>query len=251
MSNLPDGPADPEIEALQPNHVLAQMRELRQSARVARHAYWFPLLVFGLLVCAAAPMYIRDRPVGADGFYVSSSIWLEVLGGMDSFGSPPDVRAWYWVAVVVLGALATSLWYSWHARMTGVATRARGSVLAWILGPVCLLALVWAASYFLVSLWPLTIRGTSALLVIAAGLAVLSRVERSRVLSVITAVFTFAAALSVFYDPENLLYRVFGWFGTEDKDMPFSVAPIVVPLVPGAVLLLSGLAVLTRDLRHR
>lgn len=229
-----------------------QVHELRLGARTARHAYWFPLLVFGLLICAATPMYVQVRPVvEGSGGYVSSNVWLDVLGGMDTLGSPPDVRGWYWLITLVVGALATSLWYPWHARITGVATQVRSSVLVWVLGPVGLLAVVWAASYFLITLWTLTLRGTSALLVIAVGLAVLSRVERSRALAVITAVYTFAAALSVFYNPENLLYVVYGWFGTENQNMPYEVAPIVVPLVPGAVLLFCGLATLLRDLRQR
>ena len=120
-----------------------------------------------------------------------------------------------------------------------------------MLGPVGLLALVWVASYFLIPLWPLTSRGTSALLVIAAGLAVLSRVERSRALTAITIVYTFVACLSVFYNPENLLYTVYGWFGVEAQNMPFDSASIVVPLMPGAVLLLCGLAALVQDLRKR
>ena len=250
MSNPPPSATDRDAENNTPTAVLSQVRALRQGARTTRHAYWFPLVVFGLLVCAAAPMYIDIRPVTSRG-YLSSNVWLGVLGGNDTFGSPPDVRGWYWLCALVVGAVTTSLWYLWHARITGVATRARGSVLAWVLGPVGLLALVWVASYFLIPLWSLTSRGTSALLVIAAGLAVLSRVERSRALTAITIVYTFVACLSVFYNPENLLYTVYGWFGVESQNMPFDSASIVVPLMPGAVLLLCGLAALVQDLRKR
>lgn len=250
MSNVnPQAPGlEPKTQT--PAAVLSQVRELRQGARTDRHAYWFPLVVFGLLVCAAAPMYVRfDQETGAS--FVTLSPWLAVLGGDTPFGSSSAVRGVYWLSTLIIGAVTTALWYAWHARIAGVATRARGSVLAWILGPIALFALVWVASYFLISLWPLTIRGTSALLVIASGLAVLSRVERSRALAAITVVYTIVACLSVFYDPENLLYRVYHWFGVKDQNMPFEFAAIVVPLAPGAILLLCGLGALIRDLRRR
>ena len=38
--------------------LLAEMKALRRRARTARHAYWFPLVLFGLLTCASVPFYV-------------------------------------------------------------------------------------------------------------------------------------------------------------------------------------------------
>ena len=37
--------------------LLGEMKALRRQARAARHAYWFPLVLFGLLTCASVPFY--------------------------------------------------------------------------------------------------------------------------------------------------------------------------------------------------
>ena len=41
--------------ALPPEELLSDLARLRRQARTARHAYWFPLVLFGLLTCASAP----------------------------------------------------------------------------------------------------------------------------------------------------------------------------------------------------
>src|ERR1700735_4231927 len=38
--------------------LLGEMTALRRRARAARHAYWFPLVLFGLLSCASARVFI-------------------------------------------------------------------------------------------------------------------------------------------------------------------------------------------------
>src|SRR6266446_4047723 len=39
--------------------VLTEMKALRRQARARRHAYWFPLVLFGLLTCASVPLYVQ------------------------------------------------------------------------------------------------------------------------------------------------------------------------------------------------
>ena len=41
-----------------PGVLLADLARLRRQTRAARHAYWFPLILFGLLTCGAAPLYV-------------------------------------------------------------------------------------------------------------------------------------------------------------------------------------------------
>src|SRR5690242_8170873 len=43
-----------------PEELLSDLDRLRRQARSTRHAYWFPLVLFGLLTCASVPFYVSD-----------------------------------------------------------------------------------------------------------------------------------------------------------------------------------------------
>jgi hypothetical protein len=49
------GDKEIEPEPGAPADLLGEMRVLRRRARAARHAYWFPLVLFGVLTCASVP----------------------------------------------------------------------------------------------------------------------------------------------------------------------------------------------------
>ncbi len=53
--------------ALPPEELLSDLARLRRQARSARHAYWFPLILFGLLTCASVPFYVSDGDAGRRG----------------------------------------------------------------------------------------------------------------------------------------------------------------------------------------
>lgn len=240
-----------------PAELLEQVRAQRAATRVQRHAYWLPLLLFGTLVCASAPMYVTDpvAPGGQGGFtsITSSSMWLTGLGGFSGLPgqSAPDTRGVYWIVGLLICALFTGVWYRWHATLTGLGTRVRLPLLVWILATLGVVALSIASFAAISWAWPATLRGTSALLVVAAGLLVLSRVERSRLLTAIALAYTVAACLGVLYNPENLLYRLLSAFGVADQSMPFAIGGTVNVLLPGAVLLLGALVAVGVDLRRR
>ena len=237
-----------------PAELLEQVRAQRATTRAQRQAYWLPLLLFGILACASAPMYVTDpvAPSGQDGF-TSSSPWLLGLGGFSGFPgqSAPDTRGVYWLVGLLICALFTGVWYRWHATLTGLGTRVRLPLLVWVLGTIGVVAVSLVSVAAILWAWPATLRGTSALLVIVAGLLVLSRVERSALLTAITVVYTVAACLGVFYNPENLLYRLLSAFGVEDQSMPFTIGGTVNVLLPGAVLLVGALVAVSADLRRR
>ncbi|HEX5301798.1 MAG TPA: hypothetical protein VFW50_32895 [Streptosporangiaceae bacterium] len=74
MSDDESDPAGPEAT------LLADMKALRRRTRTARHAYWFPLVLFGLLTCASVPFYVLPGPpAGGTGTVPGSP--LPVLGG--------------------------------------------------------------------------------------------------------------------------------------------------------------------------
>jgi hypothetical protein len=54
--------------------LLTDLARLRRQARTARHAYWFPLVLFGLLTCGAAPLYVvAATPPPASGAFTVRS----------------------------------------------------------------------------------------------------------------------------------------------------------------------------------
>ena len=64
--------------------LLGEMKALRRQARAARHAYWFPLVLFGVLTCASVPFYTvpgyrrpgRIRPGRAPAPHARRIPWL-------------------------------------------------------------------------------------------------------------------------------------------------------------------------------
>src|SRR5690242_12156114 len=246
------GPASDEAA------LLAEMKALRRRVRTERHAYWFPLVLFGLLTCASVPFYVLPGPPGGGTGVVSGGSPLPVLGG---YGGLTVQRSlgYYWLAALLGGLLLTLLWYRWNARRVGLATPARGylvttavlTVLALVIPP---LSQVRSPSWLswlrhLDVLWPgdLVLRGTFPFVIIAAGLWVLAWAERSRALTVIAAVYTATALLASLYNIENVLFRL-GW-NPSGSDWSLTSLPNV--LLPALVLLATGAGAFAVQRPHR
>jgi hypothetical protein len=245
-----------EMSEGDPGELLTDLSRLRRRTRAARQGYWFPLVLFGVLGCAAAPLYLASAasvPAGAGTFQPSNTGPI-LLGGMP-MGQDGFYIGWYWTVALIAGFLLTVLWYWRSARRAGVRTPSRGYVitgivltaLAVVLPPLSRavpgLFLVWAP---VGDAW---IRGTLAFLIIAIGLWVLVRAERSPGLAVIALAYTAAALLASLYNVENILFRL-GW---NPASSPFGWDWTVLPdiLLPALVLLASGLgALLAQRLRR-
>jgi len=224
--------------------LLAEMRALRRRARTERHAYWFPLVLFGLLTCASIPFYVLPaRPPGSTAA-VSGAPPLPALGGYAGF-TVQRYLGYYWLAALLGGLLLTLLWYRWNARRVGLATPARGyllttaalTALALVIPPLSQLRSPRWLQHLQV-LWPgdLVLRGTFPFVIIAAGLWVLAWAERSRALALIAAVYTGTALLASLYNIENVLFRL-GW-NPSGNDWSLTSLPNV--LLPAFVLLATG-----------
>jgi hypothetical protein len=249
----PEQPGEPEL--------LQEMAALRRQARTARHAYWFPLVLFGLLTCGSFPFYLRSpagRPSSGGAVLASLSNpggkWLPFLGGVP--GAEHGGLAYYWLAALLGGLLATLLWYRWHARRAGLATPALGyiictavlTVAAVVIPPLSLVRSPHWLSFLhpLRALWPgdLIIRGVFPLVIIAVGLLVLAWAERSLALA-ITAAFCVALALAEsLYNVGNIAYRL-GWSPSE------AIVPLLNVLPSGLFLLVAGMAALLWQRRRR
>src|SRR6478735_6493940 len=99
MSDDESDPARNEpSEASDGAALLADIKALRRRTRTARHAYWFPLVLFGLLTCASVPFYVMPSPP-ASGTGTVPAPPLPILGG---FGGVTAQRSlgYYWLAAL-------------------------------------------------------------------------------------------------------------------------------------------------------
>ena len=224
-----------------PEQLLSQARTVRRDARRARHAYWFPLVLFGLLTCASVPFYIRNVPF-VDEFYRSrhagfAFLQSEYLGGF-GFITGAGI-AYYWLAAILVGLAATAVWYRLRGNRVGLRTPSRGFIITGLMLVVLALLIPVLASLpglgQLVILMPgdLLIRGTFPLVLIGIGLCALAWAERSIALAVIAAGYLAVSFVASLYDIENVFYDL-GW----NLNQTASRLPNVV--LPALVLLLSG-----------
>lgn len=225
-----------------PDQLLADLTRMRRQARTARHAYWFPLILFGLLTCGAAPLYVMAATsLTASGSFASGP-GPYLLGGVP-LGTGSFYVGWYWAVALVGGYLLTLLWYRRHAGRAGVWTPARGYLVTGVVLTALALAIppltrwLHPLGLLLLPLGDVWIRGTLAFLIIATGLWVLARAERSRALAAIALVYTGAALLSSLYNVENIVFRL-GW--TPRSAFAWQLTALPNVLLPAAILLVAG-----------
>ncbi|HEY7325547.1 MAG TPA: hypothetical protein VH520_12045 [Streptosporangiaceae bacterium] len=231
-----------------PAELLSEVRAIRRRARLARHAYWFPLVLFGLLACGSVPFYIQHFPARsgtvADGSTPGPAFLQRgYFSGFGLVGAPRGLP-YYWLGAILLGITASVLWYRWRGNRVGLRTPARGYLITGLV--VVALALVipliaeQVAGVGRVLVLPLVIpgdlvaRGTFPLVLIGLGLCYLAWAERSIGLAIIAAGYLALSLVASLYDVENLSYYAFG--------AGISPAATALPnvLLPALVLLLSG-----------
>jgi hypothetical protein len=223
--------------------MLSEVGRLRSEARAARHAYWFPLVLFGVLTCASVPFYVQPLPTAGWHIPHAPVPVLSALGGIFATSGWRALLGYYWLVAIAVGLGLTWLWYRRHGRIAGVVTPSRGYLMT-TAAIVVLALLSWIA-------FPLpgdiTIRGTFPLVIIGLGLWVLARAERSWALLAIAAIYTGTALLASLYDIENVLFRL-GWTPST-SGWRFTTLPNV--LLPALVLLAAGAGALAMQRRRR
>src|ERR1700733_791310 len=124
---VPAGVGAPAGEGASAGEVLGELAGLRRRARSDRHAYWFPLVLFGVLSCAATPFY-RSAFLLVGGAARSSGVTEVTLS--PGLGAPLTGQApfggtfflgYYWLVALGGGDLARALWDRGPARAAGVA----------------------------------------------------------------------------------------------------------------------------------
>jgi hypothetical protein len=209
-----------------PATLLSDLGRLRMQARSMRHAYWLPLVLFGLVIGASSPFYLITLPQFGGVIWTQTGTFAAVNGML--IGNPAGLTI-YWLMTIGAGLYVTWLWYRRHGRRVGLMTPARGFVIAGVI--VGVLVIVLPALQLLPG--DLVVRGTLPFLIIAATLWVLAWAERSRALFLVAAIFTGTALLASLYNVENVMYRL-GWSPSER----LSSLPNI--LLPALVLLISG-----------
>lgn len=227
-----------------PEELLREARDARRRARRARHAYWFPLVLFGVLTCASIPFYIARFPGGSGSYSVSgisgAARYLnsDYLGGFGFLTG--RYLGLYWLAAMLVGLAATAVWYRLRGDRVGVRTPSRGFVITGLVLLVLALLIPILAGrggvgplYFLMP-GDLLVRGTFPLVLIGIGLWVLAWAERSIALTVIAAGYLALSLVASLYDIENVFYRL-GWnLSPEVSGLPNVVLPALVLLLSGA-----------------
>ena len=247
------GPGDP-------SQLLGEVRAIRGRARLARHAYWFPLLLFGLLICASVPFYLPPsrsklvrlphsrHPVRAGMYHAPpgprflQSAYLGGFGMLSSRGT-----AYYWLGAMLLGIAATVLWYRWRGNRVGLRTPARGYLITGliIVALALLIPLAGRGGMMLIMPGDLVIRGTFPFVLIGLGLCFLAWAERSVGLAVIAAVYLALALLASLYDIQNVFYN---WLGVSLGPTAGALPNV---LLPALVLLLAGAGAWVVQRRNR
>jgi hypothetical protein len=224
----------------EPEALLAGVAALRRDVRRERHAYWLPLVLFGALALASVPLYVD--PLGPDVLRAGDdSGGLAALGG--NLLAHSAAIGWFWLAALIGGHLASVWWYRRHAQRVGLRTPTRAYLKAGVIGVLVGLALgpllhwlqvdAWspvsgAARVVLRPVFSLLVLGLVPLAVVAVGLLVLARLERSRLLAGTAVVLLATLLLGPFYVNTFSIASAYGYL------------PVVI--VPALVLLAGGLA---------
>jgi hypothetical protein len=237
---------------------LEEAKNWRSRTRAVRHGYWFPLVMFGLLTLAAAPLFwVKETSLCPHGEVTCTG---SVTGGPlgNPFAQSPlnvELGRWislYWVLMVPLGYVATVFYYRQRARRTGVAGRVWPAVIVGLALWVLILGSFESRGWlhlpghptwgFPVPILLLQGRGLDPLLVIGIGVGILAWLERSWASAVFAAMFFALALLANLYDLQNQVYRL-GWH------LPAGAGYLPNVVLPGLFLLAGGIGFWWADRR--
>ena len=189
--------------------LLAEVERARSKTRAKRRGAWFALTMFGVILLAAAPLYVSRRlAVYADGSTLSTSggWWVSL----------------YWLLALPLGYAACVWYYRRHADRTGVS----GAFWPWVLAGLVLFALMSLVPPGIVAGWiPSFLAGWTSLplMALAGGFLVLAWLERNPYLAALSVGLFAVPTLSERY------YDTFlGWNGFSGLGFTMVVAGLVL-----------------------
>jgi hypothetical protein len=236
-----------------PRQLLSATHELTRRVRQAQRATWFPLVLLGLVVVAAVPVYRYGSHLDISCVPVRGGV-VPVGGGVAerclvTYGGWPAFI--YWMVALVLAYAVIAGFYVLRARRRGVGARIRPYVLAGIAGLV-LVAVLWPVQQHLGSLQSqsnfqaaLVVHGLNPLLAISLALFVLAWAERNGALLAFAVCYLAATLLANYSDVPRRLFEDLGWAATPQ----WFFLPTLG--LAGGVLLLGGAAFAVAERRRK
>ncbi|TWF82321.1 hypothetical protein FHX44_118270 [Pseudonocardia hierapolitana] len=193
MTERSTGSVDTAREAL------SSSRQLARRVRHAQRGTWFPLVLLGLVIAAAAPFYRLGRHVVTCDPALGARGGVQIIDG----GACVQVVGWpvgiYWIVAFVLAYAAIAAFYVYRARNRGVGARVLPYVGTGIAtGLVLGIASAWSQQLDIVGYFPTGPVAVGMVPLISIGLAlfVLARVERNWPLVVFTTGYLVVALLA-------------------------------------------------------
>jgi hypothetical protein len=234
-----DGP-----ESAQAKDWLARVREVRVAVRQARPGYWFPLLVFGLIVLVSTPLYVQNPIPGSHDRSMPAFFPTGFLS--DS----PTRAAVFWVVALPVGFLLVTLYYGMRARRHGVEVSLNAFLLVGLaVFGLLVLASLAGATFFL---GDLAIRGLLPLFVIAFALLVLAFAQRSIGQVGFALAFVALCLVANLYDMENVVNRMLGsGYGPSANVVITSVALLLGAIGFGTTALIGLIGPIAKAGRRR
>jgi hypothetical protein len=165
---------------------------------------------------------------------VLQSRYLGGLGRLDLVQG----ASYYWLGAMLLGIVATVIWYRWRGNRVGLRTPARSYLITGLVlvalallipvvsGRSSALPLMWPFDYVISNLFPLVLIGL--------GLCVLAWAERSTGLAAIAVCYLALAVVVNLYFLSNILSRLHWNVSNEAIALPNVLLPALVLLLTGA-----------------
>lgn len=226
--------------------VVSATEHLTRRVRQAQRATWFPLVLLGLVVFAAAPFYRMGRHA------VTCDPALGARGGVQLIdkGTCVQVVAWpagvYWICAFVVAYAAIAAFYVRRARSRGVGARILPYVGAGVAaGLVFGIVSGWALQLNVEGMSPSgpVAVGLVPLISISLALFVLARVERSRAVLYFAIGYLVVTLLACGIGPDDLGLNT-------DAAIPATWGFLPALVATGGVLLLGGAGFAFAERRH-
>jgi len=199
-----------EVVRTSSRELLDAVRHVSKETRRARHGYWFPVLLSGLIILGNLPFnYFR---IGHYGGHFSGFFGFCLCTGV---GNHPFGSTLYWLIAMPLGFAAVAAYYVARSRRTGLRVRIWPYIVTGVVifGLVILTAAQVPAPLrfmYRIDVWTryATIQGFAPILVISFAFFALAIIERSKAFWVITLAFLGVAVLANTYNISNIGQRL-------------------------------------------
>jgi len=199
------------MDSARAEQILDSLEEISRETRRARHGYWFPLLLSGLIVLGDLPFsYFRLGHYGGS-FNSFHGLCLCAVDSNHPFGS-----TLYWLLAVPLGYAAIAAYYFIRGRRTGLKAR----IWPYVVTGIALFALMILTAtqvpkplrfMYRLDNWRYYAhfnQGFMPVVVISLALFVLAKLERSKMLLFISLVNFAVAVLANTYNISNVGQRI-------------------------------------------